>query len=82
MMAAQTDPRAGEKIGLRAGGGGIFEPIFQRLPPLHHGLPSLPAYYACGGSERAPGGGGSVGTPTYIPQNDTHGTLLILNIHK
>ena len=26
--------------------------------------------------------GGSVGTPTYIPQNDPHDTLIILNIHK
>ena len=26
--------------------------------------------------------GGSVGTPTYIPQNDPHGALIILNIHK
>ena len=28
------------------------------------------------------GGGGSVGTPTYIPQNDPHDTLIILNMHK
>ena len=28
------------------------------------------------------GGGGSVGTPTYIPQNDPHDTLIILNIHN
>ena len=28
------------------------------------------------------GGGGSVGTPTYIPQNDPHDTLIILNTHK
>ena len=27
-----------------------------------------------------PGGGG--GTPTYIPQNDLHDALIILNIHK
>ena len=26
--------------------------------------------------------GGSVGTPTYIPQNDPHDALIILNIHK
>ena len=26
--------------------------------------------------------GGSVGTPTYIPQNDPHDALVILNIHK
>ena len=26
------------------------------------------------------GGGGSVGTPTYIPQNDPHDTLIILNM--
>ena len=25
---------------------------------------------------------GSVGTPTYIPQNDPHDTLIILNMHK
>ena len=31
----------------------------------------------------SPGGvGGLVGTPTYIPQNDPHDTLIILNIHK
>ena len=29
-----------------------------------------------------PGGGGSVGTPTYIPQNDPHDTLIILNIQN
>ena len=29
-----------------------------------------------------PRGGGSVGTPTYIPQHDPHDTLIILNIHK
>ena len=28
------------------------------------------------------GGGGSVGTPTYIPQNDPHDALIILNIHN
>ena len=28
------------------------------------------------------GGGGSVGTPTYIPQNDPHDTLIILNMHE
>ena len=28
------------------------------------------------------GGGGSVATPTYIPQNDPHDTLIILNMHK
>ena len=34
-------------------------------------------------SRRAPGGGGGlVGTPTYIPQNDPHDTLIILNIHR
>ena len=27
-------------------------------------------------------GGGAVGTPTYIPQNDTHDALIILNIRK
>ena len=26
--------------------------------------------------------GGSVGTPTYIPQNDPHDALITLNIHK
>ena len=26
--------------------------------------------------------GGSLGTPTYIPQNDPHDALIILNIHK
>ena len=28
------------------------------------------------------GGGRSVGTPTYIPQNDPHDALIILNMHK
>ena len=28
------------------------------------------------------GGGGSVGTPTYIPQNDPHDALVSLNIHN
>ena len=28
------------------------------------------------------GGGGSAGTPIYIPQNDPHDALIILNIHK
>ena len=27
-------------------------------------------------------GGGSVGTPTYTPQNDPHDALTILNVHK
>ena len=27
-------------------------------------------------------GGGSVDTPTYIPQNDSHDALMFLNIHK
>ena len=39
-----------------------------------------------GGSAGQPsgysGGGGSVGTPTYIPQNDPHDALIILNIHN
>ena len=26
--------------------------------------------------------GGSVGTPTYIPQNDPHDALIILNLHN
>ena len=30
----------------------------------------------------SPGGGGSVGTSTYIPQNYPHHTLIILNVHK
>ena len=35
-------------------------------------------------SHRGPpgGGGGSVGTPTYTPQNDPHDALIIWNIHK
>ena len=32
-------------------------------------------------SSRGPKGG-SVGTPTYIPQNDPHDALIILNIHN
>ena len=37
-----------------------------------------------GGSGGQPPGptGGSVGTPTHIPQNDPHDTLIILNMHK
>ena len=38
-----------------------------------------------GGSASQPPGsleGGSVGTPTYIPQNDPHDALIILNIHS
>ena len=31
---------------------------------------------------RLPPGGGGGGTPTYIPQNDPHDTLIILNMHK
>ena len=34
-----------------------------------------------GGSAGVPRGG-SVGTPTYIPQNDPHDALIILNTHK
>ena len=34
-------------------------------------------------SRRGPGGGeGSVGTPTYKPQNDPHDALIIWNIHS
>ena len=36
---------------------------------------------AAAGSPRG-GGGGSVGTLTYIPQNDPHDALIILNIHN
>ena len=44
---------AGEKIGLRQRGLGI--PFSSPPPPPHHGLPSLPPFYAWrGGSERAP----------------------------
>ena len=32
-------------------------------------------------SRRVPRGG-SVGTPTYVPQNDPHDALIILNIHN
>ena len=32
-------------------------------------------------SRRAPQGG-SVGTPIYLPQNDPHDALIILNIHN
>ena len=28
------------------------------------------------------GGGGFVGTPTYIPQNDPHDTLITLKLHN
>ena len=53
-------------VGGGGGGGG---------PPLTLGV---------GGSGGQPPGspGGSVGTPTYIPQNDPHDTLIILNMHK
>ena len=52
------------------------------LPP-----PWLTQTLGVGGSGGQPpgspgGGGGSVGTPTYIPQNDPHDTLIILNMRK
>ena len=33
-----------------------------------------------GSAAGIPGGGGSVGTPTYIPHNEPHDALFILNI--
>ena len=66
------------EIGLRGRG-----PLEARFPtfPLPHRLRSLPPDYASGGVVPM-GRGGSVGTPKYIPQNDPHDALIILNIHK
>ena len=43
--------------------------------------PWLTQTLGVGGSGGQPGGG-SVGTPIYIPQNDPHDTLIIFNTHK
>ena len=70
LMAGSADVVAGLRFLCCLGPGGgenwVFEPIFQTL---HHRQPSLPTYYAWGGSERARGGGGH---PVYIPQNDPY----------
>ena len=52
----------------QGGGGGLVDPNLggRRVGRSAAGLP----------------GGGLVGTPTYIPQNDPHDTLIILNMHK
>ena len=39
-------------------------------------------WWSAAGLPGGGGGGGAVGTPTYIPQNDPHDTLIILNIHN
>ena len=55
---------------------------FSNLPPWALESASLKCGEGGGGSECAHwgGGGGAVGTPTCIPQNDPHGALIILNI--
>ena len=52
------------------GGGGLVDPNLggRQVGQSAAGLPG--------------GGGGLVGTPTYIPQNDPHDTLIILNMQK
>ena len=52
-------------------------------PPPRHWLTQTLGVGGSGGQPpgSAGGGGGSVGTPTYIPQNDPHDALIILNIH-
>ena len=74
-------PSGREKIGLR--GGRTFEPIFQNLPAAPPWAPESASLLCLRGFLRGcRGGGGSVGTPTYVPQNDPHDALIILNIHK
>ena len=60
-------------VGVVGGGGG--------LPPALVD-PNLGGRRVGWSAAGLPGGGGSVGTPTYIPQNDPHDTLIILNIHN
>ena len=49
---------------------------------VHHGLQVCLLTSPGEGLRGRRGGGGSVGTPIYIPQNDPHDALIILNIHK
>ena len=74
--------------GVTAGGGenkGVGAKITSGEPrrPLPPPLvdPILGGWRVGRSAARLPGGG-LVGTPTYIPQNDPHDTLIILNMHK
>ena len=57
------------------GGGGRRGGVVGVLGPAESGPPGMSA-------ARVPRGGALVGTPTYIPQNDPHDALIIMNIHK
>ena len=71
--------QGGDKIGLR--GGGPLGAHFPNPPPLPPFV-AMPGEGVWEGAHGGGGGGESVGTPTYIPQNDPHDVLTILNIHK
>ena len=78
-------PKGGEKIGLR--GRGPLGAHFPTPPPPHTPRAPESASILClgggGGLRGRPWGEeGSVGTPTYITQNDPHDALIILNIHN
>ena len=59
------------------GGGGPLQPPWLTQTLGVGGLDGQPP-----GSRGGGGGAGSVGTPTYIAQNDPHDMLIILNMHK
>ena len=68
-------------LGVARGGTPNPHPRGQPLNPLVE--PNLGGRRAGWPAAGLPGGGGgSVGTPTYIPQNDPHETLIILNVHN
>ena len=75
-------------LGAWGGGGSGGRPVSRRGPPgwAARGSKSAPHMHvlACICSNVRQwwgGGGGSVGTPTYIPQNDPYNALIIWNIH-
>ena len=70
------DPKGCAKVLVVVRGGGPPPPLVD---------PNLGGRWVGRSAAGLPGGGGggrSVGTPTYIPQNDPHHTLLILDMHK
>ena len=71
--AGTTGPDGCATILWAVGGGGD--------PPPPCLTPTLGVGGSGGQAEDSPGGG-SVGTPTYLSQNDPHDTLIILNMHK